>query len=128
MIPFAGSPLDRASEKRIDPNWIQSKRQDQSTLILPMRRLEPFLRESEQSGSAVTLGLLRPEIVDSLVRPETICIFLGLDDDRALFALDVSEAADSTKLGPLGFFQEARSAAQNRFDRKTPQSSGKQRP
>jgi NAD+ diphosphatase len=112
MIPFAGSPLNRASEKRIDPNWIQSKRQDPSTLILPMRRLEPFLRESERSGSAVTLGLLRPEIVDSLVSSETLCVFLGLDGDRALFALDVSEAADLTKLGPLGFFQEARSAGQ----------------
>jgi NAD+ diphosphatase len=115
MIPFAGSPLNRASEKRTDPNWIESKRRDPSSLVLPMWRLEPFLLEPEKSGVPLELGLLRPGIVDSLAGAGAPCIFLGLDGDRAVFALDISEADDPANVGPLaalGYFRDARMAAQ----------------
>jgi len=115
MIPFAGNPLNRASEKRTDSSWIESKRSDPSSLILPMWRLEPFLLEPEKSGVPLELGLVRPGIADSLASAEAPCIFLGLDGDRAVFALDVSEARDPANAGPLvglGYFREARTAAQ----------------
>ena len=115
MIPFSGSPLNRASDKRTDPNWIESKRRDPSSLVLPIWRLEPFLLEPENSGPPIELGLLRPEIADSIAGAEAPCIFLGLDGDRAVFALDVSETADPTNPGPLaglGSFRDARTAAQ----------------
>ena len=115
MIPFAGNPLNRASEKRTDPSWIESKRRDPSSLVLPIWRLEPFLLGSAQPDSAAELGLLRPEIVDSLASGDAPCIFLGLDGDAAVFALDISQAADPANEGPLaglGYFREARSAAQ----------------
>ncbi len=114
MIPFTGSPLDRASEKRTDPNWIDSKRRDVSSLVLPMWRLEPFLLGPEKSDPPIELGLLRPGIADSLADAAAACIFLGLDGDRAIFALDVSEAADPANVGPLaglGHFRDARTAA-----------------
>jgi NAD+ diphosphatase len=114
MIPFAGNPLNRASERRIDSDWIESKRHDSSSLVLPMRRLEPFLLEPEKSGTT-ELGLLRPEIADSLAGPEATCIFLGLDGDRAVFAVDVPEAASPANPGALaglGYFRDARAAAQ----------------
>ena len=98
MIPFAGNPLNRASEKRTDSDWIESKRHDPSSLVLPMRRLEPFLLEPEKSDTT-ELGLLRPEIADSLAGPEATCIFLGLDGDRAVFAVDVPEAASPANPG-----------------------------
>jgi len=115
MIPFAGSPLNRASEKRTDSNWIESKRRDPSSLVLPMWRLEPFLLGPEKLTPPIELGLLRPGITDSLASAEAPCIFLGLDGDRAIFALDVSEAGNPAKAGPLaglGYFCEARTAAQ----------------
>src|ERR1700720_2365882 len=114
MIPFAGSPLDRASEKRTDSNWIESKRRDPSSLELPMWRLEPFLLGSEKSGPPIELGLVRAGIVDSFTDGGALCIFLGLDGDRAVFAIDVSEAADPANAGPLaglGYFRDARVAA-----------------
>ena len=113
MIPFAGNPLNRASEKRTDSNWIDSKRRDPSSLVLPLWRLAPFLLGSERSVPPIELGLLEPEIADSLTGAS--CIFLGLDGDRAVFALDVSEARDPAKhgrLAGLGYFCEARTAAQ----------------
>jgi NAD+ diphosphatase len=115
MIPFAGNPLNRLSEKRTDAAWIESRRRDPSSLVLPMCRLEPFLLEPRESGATTELGLVRPEIVYSLVDADATCIFLGLDDDRALFALDVSAAADPANAGSLaglGYFRDARTAAQ----------------
>ena len=114
MIPFAGNPLDRASEKRTDSNWIESKRRDPSSLVLPMWRLEPFLLGSEKSGPPIELGLVPARITDSLVDAGALCIFLGLDGDRGVFAIDVSEAGDPANDGPLaglGYFRDARVAA-----------------
>src|ERR1700730_11464301 len=114
MIPFTGNPFNRASEKRTDQNWIESKRRDPSSLVLPMWRLEPFLLGPEKSGPTIELGLLQPGIADSLASARAPCIFLGLDGDRAVFALDVSEAGDPAKVGSLavlGYFRDARTAA-----------------
>lgn len=115
MIPFVGNPLNRASEKRTDADWIESKRRDLSSLVLPFWRLEPFLVGSEKSAPVTELGLLRPGIADSLASAGAPCIFLGLDGDRAVFALDISEAVDPANDGPLaglGSFRDARTAAQ----------------
>jgi len=53
MIPVAGDPLNRASEKRTDPNGIESKRRDPSSLSL--WRPEPFLLGPEKSGPPIDL-------------------------------------------------------------------------
>lgn len=115
IIPFTGNPLNRASEKRTDANWIEAKRRDPTSLILPMWRLEPFLMEPKRPESPVELGLLEPEIADSIAGGGGPCIFLGLDGERAIFALDVSQADDPASARPLaglGHFREARAAAQ----------------
>src|SRR5690348_7717450 len=98
MIPFTGNPLNHASEKRIDQDWIESKRRDPSSLILPMWRLQPFLL-AEKSEPPLELGLFRPGFADSLAGAQAPCIFLGLDGERAIFALDVTEARDPDQDG-----------------------------
>src|SRR5215469_8833495 len=115
MIPFAGNPLNRASEKRLEPKWIESRLHDPSSLIFPMWRLEPFLLGPENSTPPIQLGLLKPGVTDVLAANGAPCIFLGLDGDRAVFALDISAANNPTKEGPLaglGFFRDARAAGQ----------------
>ena len=115
MIPFTGSPLNRAAEKRTDSNWIKSKRRDPSSMILPVSRLRPLLLGSEKSAPPIQLGLLQPQVVDSLAAAEAPCVFLGLDGDRAVFALDlleVGEPATAAALTGLGYFSDARTAAQ----------------
>src|SRR5258708_9804326 len=113
MIPFAGSPLNRASERRTDLKWIESKRRDPSSLLLPIWRQQPFLLGPEKSEPPIKLGLVPPGIADSLVGADAPCIFLGLDGDTAVFALDISEADDPQNVGPLaglGYFRDARMA------------------
>ncbi|HKF30548.1 MAG TPA: NAD(+) diphosphatase [Candidatus Binataceae bacterium] len=115
MIPFAGNPLDRASEKRLEAKWIESRLHDPTSLIFPMWRLEPFLLGPENSPPPIQLGLLKPGLVDTLAAEGAPCIFLGLDGDRAVFALDISAADNPAKEGPLaglGFFRDARAAGQ----------------
>jgi NAD+ diphosphatase len=79
-----------------------------------MWRLEPFLIEPEKAGPSIELGLIRPGVADSLAAADAPCIFLGLDGDTAVFALDISAAAHPAKEGPLagrGYFRDARMAA-----------------
>jgi NAD+ diphosphatase len=115
MIPFSGSPLNRASEKRTDADWIKTQLHDPSSLVFPMWRLEPFLLGSQKLASPARLGLLCPGVAEPLAAGDAPCIFLGLDGNRAVFALDVSAAAKPGDEGPLaglGYFCDARTAAQ----------------
>ncbi|MBV8771985.1 MAG: NUDIX domain-containing protein [Deltaproteobacteria bacterium] len=115
MIPFAGNPLNRASEKRTNPDWIAAKLRDPTSRIFPLWRLEPFLLGSQKPASPARLGLLAPEIVNSLAIEEALCIFLGLDGEAALFALDIpspQNPGDREPLASLGYFCDARTAAQ----------------
>jgi NAD+ diphosphatase len=115
MIPFAGNPLNRASEKRLEAQWIASRLRDPSSLIFPVWRLEPFLLGPENSAPPIQLGLLKPGLTDVLAADGAPCIFLGLDGDRAVFALDISAADNPANEGPLaglGFFRDARAAGQ----------------
>jgi NAD+ diphosphatase len=114
MIPFSGNPLDRASEKRPDASWIAGKRSDASSLVMPMWRLQPFLLGSEKSRGPLEAGFLRPGLAEQLAAPDAPSIFLGLENDHALFALDISAAPDPANVGPLaglGHFRDMRAAA-----------------
>jgi len=80
-----------------------------------MWRLEPFLLGPEKSEPPIELGLLRPGVLDALGCAGAPSIFLGLDGDTAVFALDLSGAGDPAKdelLASLGYFSDARRAAQ----------------
>jgi NAD+ diphosphatase len=114
MIPFAGNPLDRASVKRTDADWIAAQRRDPGSLILPVWRLQPFIFGSEKAPAPVELGLMRPGLCESLAAPDAPSIFLGLEGTHAMFALDISAARNPTEDGPLaglGHFRDARVAA-----------------
>ncbi|HXW84212.1 MAG TPA: NAD(+) diphosphatase [Candidatus Binataceae bacterium] len=114
MIPFTGSPLDRASDKRLDLLWIAARRRDPSSLIFPLWRLQPFLRGPETAAPPLELGLLAPEAADRLAGERAAWVFLGLRDGRAIFALEIPDTYDPAAgpLAALGHFRDARVAAQ----------------
>jgi NAD+ diphosphatase len=114
MIPFSGNPLDRASEKRTDSEWLAAQRRDPQSMILPMWRLQPFLFGPERGPGALEAGFLRPGLCESLAAPGAPCVLLGLDEGRAIFALDITAARDPANegvLAGLGHFREMRAAA-----------------
>lgn len=108
---FAGSPLDRASHLRKDEVWLASRLRSEDTLILPLWRTRPFVAEVD--GDSV-LGLLRPGLIDGLIAAAPPPVFLGLDGESAVFAVDLSAGPDPAKGGALagfGRFQDLRAAA-----------------
>jgi NAD+ diphosphatase len=85
---FGGNPLDRASERRDDGDWIAKLLGDPGTRVLALRDLKPFTR-----GTAVPaldwqpVGPWRARIDGG-----ASLIFLGLDGGRAHFAIDAAGA------------------------------------
>ncbi len=106
---FAGNPLDRGDVQRRDAAWLESQSRNPQSRVLPLWQLHILL----QTEPAIELGWLSPVTIEPLhinVPP----VFLGLRDNIAHFALDVSEVEEPLEklnLGEAWQFQEARGAA-----------------
>ena len=112
MIPFTGNSLDRASDRRTDAAWIAEQRANPRTLIFPLWKLQPFITGS--GDGPFESAAFRPGICEELAAPDAPCVFLGLEEGRAAFALDISSATDPENAGPLaglGQFRDMRAAA-----------------
>jgi NAD+ diphosphatase len=85
---FGGNPLDRASERRNDREWIDALLRAPETRILALRDLKPFTRGT--AAPALDWQPVEPwrEHIDT----GASLIFLGLGDGRAHFAIDASGA------------------------------------
>ena len=91
---FAGNPLDRASERRRDREWIGSLLADPAARILPLRDLRP----TTIGEGAPRLGWQELTPWREAIDGGATLVFLGLDDERPYFAIDAS-AADLTFAG-----------------------------
>lgn len=105
LITFAAEPLDRASEARADPQWIAARLEDPQSIVIPLYRGDPLIRD----GRAAFLGAaaLR-EFPD-----DAATVFLGLKAGTAYFAVDASTAptpADAP-FADLGVYTPLREAA-----------------
>ena len=112
MIPFTGNSLDRASHRRTDTSWMAAQLRNPSSLIHPMWKLQPFA--IGDGDGPLEAAFFAPGFLETLAGPDAPCIFLGLDEGRAVFALDVSAAQEPETTGPLaglGHFRELRGAA-----------------
>ena len=104
---FAGNPLDRASDRRGDADWLAEKLAEPGARALAMWNGAPLLKD----GAVVWLP---GGLVKTLGGDEHL-LFLGLDGDAAVFALDLEGSADPAE-GPLeglGEFDDLRAAAPN---------------
>jgi NAD+ diphosphatase len=106
MLPFTGNPLNRASDRRMDEAWIAERLH--KGRILPLWKQQVFVRGEKLLGAAHAPHAL----AFPLAAPEAACVFLGLDGEEALFALDVSAAEHAGEaLKEHGEFRELRAAA-----------------
>lgn len=101
---FASEPLDRASDERADPAWVEARLGDARSLFLPVYKGDPLV-----AGGA--LALLQPAARAEFPAGAPM-VFLGLMDDRAVFAADVSDApAHAAPFADLGEYMGMREAA-----------------
>jgi NAD+ diphosphatase len=94
MITFSGNPLDRLAERRDDPVWLEARLDDPRTRVYAVRDGKPLVRE----GRLLTLPA-------SLARNAPLRIFLGVEGDVAVFAIEIEHAPEG------GTFEEMRPLA-----------------
>jgi NAD+ diphosphatase len=102
---FAGNPLDRASDRRSDAEWLAQILDQPAARALAMWNGSPLLKDD-------ALAWLPGGLAKKLGGEEHL-LFLGLDGEDAVFALDLEGTADPAA-GPLeglGEFGDLRAAA-----------------
>jgi len=105
---FAGNPLDRASDRRGDADWLARKAEAPGARALVLWKGNPLLKTGPE------LAFIDGAMASKLAETGEHLIFLGLDGEDAVFALEMEGEADPA-LGPLkglGEFGEMRQAAQ----------------
>ncbi len=107
---YAGNPLDRGDRQRRDENWIRDTAMDSTSRFLPLRELDVLIAE----GSQPSLGWLAVGDLERL-GVDANPIFLGLLEETAYFAVDVSSydsAARELVEDVDRRFEDARSATE----------------
>jgi NAD+ diphosphatase len=94
---YAASPIDRASHRREDAAWIAAALAAPEALFVPVWRAKSLVRGTDASQEAVFLTGGAAEAVRLAEGPWA---FLGLLDNRPIFAIDVSASEDPAPLLP----------------------------
>jgi NAD+ diphosphatase len=106
---FAGNPLDRRSDLRTLPEWLAGSRRDPAASFIGLWNGQPLVREE---GAGVALVRLEPELGARLGGADENLLFLGLDGEAPIWAVDLIGDADPAA-GPLegrGRFMDLRQA------------------
>jgi NAD+ diphosphatase len=111
MNIFAGNPLDRASDKRPDAEWIARQLASPEALVFAIWNGQPFVEPRE---GGVQIAYLPAKIAGELTEGPERLLFMGLWKDTAVFAVDLEGPADPADGGPLaglGRFEDLRRIA-----------------
>ncbi len=113
---YAGSPLNRAAERREDAAWIERALADPQTLFVPVWRSRSLVIGAEGKGP-VEAVYLTGDAARAIQAAGGPWCFLGLLAERAVFAVDMSEADDPLPLLPdgLGAFVDLRAVGGGRL-------------
>ena len=115
---FAGNPLNRASDRRVDAAWLKARLDDPDTLALALWNGKPLVEDVPGDGSssgkgAVRIAYLNVPMAREIAASEERLLFLGLWKETAVFAVDLDGSADPAD-GPLrglGRFEDLRGIA-----------------
>ncbi len=89
---FAGNPLDRVSERRREPEWLERRLEAETTTVLAFWNGSPLTQEGT---GGVQLARIEPALAVELAGGDERLLFMGMDAEaRAVFALDIEGAAD----------------------------------
>ena len=112
---FSNNPLDRVSYLRSDPEWIKKMITDSKSMFVPFSKGQPFVSTiSGLTSKSAVENQLSPawfpyNFFDNQIIENSIIIFLGLLDDIAFFAIDLSKINDpenQVNLINMGSFED----------------------
>jgi NAD+ diphosphatase len=95
---YTGSPLDRAANRRDDAAFIEAALADPEALFAPVWRAKSLMAGVE--AGAPQAVLMQGRLAHALRQAAGEWAFLGLLDERPVFALDLSAAEDVSPLLP----------------------------
>lgn len=110
---FAGNPLDRASERRGDRDWVRARLADPESLALALWNGRPLVEDAPGPDGGLRLAYLPTALASELAAGDERTLFMGLWKQTAVFAIDLEGEADPAS-GPLagfGRFEDLRGAA-----------------
>jgi NAD+ diphosphatase len=108
---FAGNPLDRASDRRGDVDWLAGQLASPDSLGLAIWNGRPLVESSKDGG--LQIAYLPAKLVADLAQGDERLLFMGLWQETAVFAVDMEGPADPAD-GPLegmGKFEDLRGVA-----------------
>lgn len=108
---FAGNPLDRASDRRGDAEWIAARLASPESLGLALWNGRPLVEAAPDGG--LQIAYLAPRLAAELAGGPERLLFLGLWKESAVFAVDLGGGADPSEgaLQGLGRFEDLRAVA-----------------
>jgi NAD+ diphosphatase len=105
---FAGNPLDRASDRRSDADWIAGQLSAPESLGVVLWNGKPLVEDAK--GGGVQIAYVAAKMVRDMAGGPERLLFLGLWQGVAVFAVDLDGVADPAD-GPLqglGRFEDLR--------------------
>lgn len=112
---FANNPLDRASYRRANKEWVATQIADPASLFVPFHKLAPFVLPEETPSMGKDVGWLKMGLLRELAGTDPLMVFLGINKrGKSLFAVDVSALKnpnDHPALKGLGAFEDLRGLA-----------------
>jgi len=108
---FAGNPLDRASERRVDAAWLAEKINAPDSLGIALWNGKPLVEKAGDGG--LQIAYLRADMCEELSGGAERLLFMGLWKETAVFAVDLEGGADPAEgpLSGLGAFEDLRASA-----------------
>lgn len=93
-LSYGGGRLARAGDRRTDPTWVEATQAAPGARVIPIWRDQCLV-----AGSPATPVVLR---ADALRRVAGEVVFLGLDGDGGVFAVDLSALTESEAVESAG--------------------------
>jgi NAD+ diphosphatase len=110
---FAGNPLDRASYKRSDPDWIKTRLDDPDSLAVAIWNGKPLVEKTPDTADGMRIAYLSMPMALEVAGSDQRVLFMGLWNETAVFAVDLEGSADPAEgpLNGLGRFEDLRAIA-----------------
>ena len=113
---FAGNPLNRASDRRPDADWLAGQLASSDALGMALWNGKPLVEKTPKTDGGdggVQIAYLPAKLAGELAGGDERLLFMGLWQETAIFAVDLEGTSDPA-LGPLqglGEFKELRTIA-----------------
>jgi NAD+ diphosphatase len=108
---FAGNPLDRASDRRVDAAWLAEQLASPDSLGIALWNGRPLVEPDGEDG--VRIAYLTARLAGELAGGAERLLFMGLAKGTAVFAVDLEGGLDpgEGQLRGMGAFEELRPIA-----------------